>query len=431
MKAKTHRRVRTAGFTLVEVMIGLLIGLIGIVVIMETYAVSEGYRRTTTSGTDAQVNGAIAMYLMQRELRDAGYNLQPYVANGCTSVVVWFDSLGKSRLLRFVPVEINPAGIPPGDANTDVILISYGNADTSVTGINANQDNSVNTDPFTIQVNETSFRNGDYLFSMQPNAAGGPPSCVMHELTNVHNPAGNCGQAQPATIQLEHKAIQYKNFYQGCQMVQAQHNAAAGILDQNGAAVPYVNQATGGQVFSMGPTPSAKIYAIRGGNLTVCESFTSDCTDVTQYNVLVNDIVSMRAILGGDVAGAPPPSAGPLGQLHDGTIDQWSRNPLNNSNDVRNTVAIAIELTARSGLLEKSSTGSPDPANCDATKASNLPDGAQTTDWYSSYIPLAAGSLAGAKIDLSLSDPNGHWNCYRYKLFQSVVPLRNLMWTPG
>ena len=36
----------------------MLIGMIGIVVMMQTFAVSEGFKRTATSGTDAQVNGA-------------------------------------------------------------------------------------------------------------------------------------------------------------------------------------------------------------------------------------------------------------------------------------------------------------------------------------------------------------------------------------
>jgi len=430
MKAQRFPRTRASGFTLVEIMIGLLIGLIGIVVIMETYAVSEGYRRTTTSGSDAQVNGAIAMYLMQRELRIAGYNLQPYIANQCTTVVLWYDNLGKSKWLRFVPVEINPTGIPAGDPNTDVLLVAYGNADTSVAGISASQ--KVNsTDPFDIKVNSTSFRNGDYAFSLEPSSvAGGTPSCVLHELTNVPNASGNCGQVQPPSPQLEHKAAQYKSFSNGCQVTQATHNSAIGIKDPNGVPVPMLDSK--GQIFNMGGAPSAKIYAIRNGNLTYCDTFTTfDCTDPNNYVVLVNDIVSMRAVLGGDFVGSPPPGTTALGMLGDGSIDQWSRNAYGSANDVRRTVAIAIELTAKSGLREKSSSGNPDPVACDATKAPNLPDNAQTADWYASYVPLAAGSLAGAGIDLSQSDPQGQWKCYRYKLFQSVIPLRNLLWNPG
>ena len=45
------------GFTLVELMVGVLIGLIGTVVIFQVFAVSEGQKRTTTGGSDAQQNG--------------------------------------------------------------------------------------------------------------------------------------------------------------------------------------------------------------------------------------------------------------------------------------------------------------------------------------------------------------------------------------
>lgn len=423
------RHARSAGFTLVEIMIGLLIGLIGIVVIMETFAVSEGYRRTTTSGTDAQVNGAIAMYLMQRELRVAGFNLQPYLNAGCTDVIVWEENLGKSRLVRFVPVDINPTGIPAGDVNTDVILISYGNADSSVVGLSS--DGQVNnTDAFPIKTNTSSFHTGDYVFTALPSTvAGGTPSCVLNEITAVPNPTGNCSNAAPAVAStLQHESRLYQSWAQGCQMVQAKHNAAGGIKDPNGVPVPPLKSGMQGSLFSMGIAPLAKVYAIRGGNLTVCETISKDCTDPNNYDVLVNDIVSMRAIFGGDYVGGTGIGAGVLG---DGSIDQWSRNALGSAGAARRTVAIALELTARSGLREKSSTGSTNPVDCDATKSPNLPDGGQTADWYASYIPLAAGSLAGAQIDLSQTDPQGGWKCYRYKMFQSVVPLRNLLWTPG
>ena len=171
---KTFSLARSAGFTLVEVMIGLLIGVIGIIVIMQTFAVSEGYRRTTTSGTDAQVNGAIAMYIMQNELRTAGFNMQPFHVIGCTSMIVWYNNLGKSLNLRWVPVEINPAGIPAGDANTDVISITYGNADTDVIGVPATQNASI--DPFQITKNWHGYRNGDFIVGVLPWALAAFPS---------------------------------------------------------------------------------------------------------------------------------------------------------------------------------------------------------------------------------------------------------------
>ena len=84
---KRHLRfARSAGFTLVEILIGLLIGVIGIVVIMQTFAVSEGYKRSATTGSDAQVNGGMALYLIEREVRLAGYGLNQLMSNGCQSI---------------------------------------------------------------------------------------------------------------------------------------------------------------------------------------------------------------------------------------------------------------------------------------------------------------------------------------------------------
>src|SRR3982751_3563197 len=100
-----------AGFTLVEVMIALLIGMIGIVVMMQVFSVSEGFKRTATSGTDAQVNGAVAMYMIEREIRTSGYNLNDLMSKGCPVVRLWWNASASGVDLRLVPAEINPAGI--------------------------------------------------------------------------------------------------------------------------------------------------------------------------------------------------------------------------------------------------------------------------------------------------------------------------------
>ena len=52
---------RQAGFSIVEMMIGLVIGMIAIIVMMQVFSVSEGYKRTTTGGDDAQNTFAIAV----------------------------------------------------------------------------------------------------------------------------------------------------------------------------------------------------------------------------------------------------------------------------------------------------------------------------------------------------------------------------------
>ena len=81
---QSRLQLRAPGFSLIELMVAMVIGLIGMIIIFQVFEVSEGIRRTTTSGGDAQQNGTIALYLMQRDLRNAGmgFNDTPYA--GCS-----------------------------------------------------------------------------------------------------------------------------------------------------------------------------------------------------------------------------------------------------------------------------------------------------------------------------------------------------------
>ena len=74
---------RHAGFSMVEMMIGLVIGMIAVIVMMQVFSVSEGYKRTTTGGDDAQNNGAIALYALQRDIRQSGLGASAFQLIGC------------------------------------------------------------------------------------------------------------------------------------------------------------------------------------------------------------------------------------------------------------------------------------------------------------------------------------------------------------
>lgn len=52
--AQVNKSSRHAGFSLVELMVAVVIGLIGTLVMFQVFAVSEGQKRTTASGGDGQ-----------------------------------------------------------------------------------------------------------------------------------------------------------------------------------------------------------------------------------------------------------------------------------------------------------------------------------------------------------------------------------------
>lgn len=425
---RDFKGAREAGFTLVEIMIGMLIGLIGIVVIMQVFAVSEGFKRTATSGTDAQVNGAIALYMLEREIRNSGFGENALIAqSGCTNVNMWDNTAGTTRSLRLVPfeiVDVAAMGIPAADANTDVLLISYGSADSAVEGVQVNQQTNASSD-MRVYGNREGFRTGDKVVGVQPGAGpGGTPQCSMHELTKVPGANGNCGQGMPAggSDRLEHNVTGYPNSYNACAVQPATRNKAGGVTDTGGAVVAQLTFAGGARLYNLGGNPVAKIYAVRGGNLTSCDMFQADCTVVGNYQVVANDIVGLSAIYGQDFEGVAAPLT-PTRAVGDWTIDRWTRSVRADFNQVARTIAVGIQVTARSGLKEKPRTGTA----CDATVNANLPDLGQTADWYAGYTPVV-GSLAGAQINLASASAD--WQCYRYKMFQTTVPIRNMIWRP-
>jgi prepilin-type N-terminal cleavage/methylation domain-containing protein len=124
---------RPRGFTLVEVMVAMVIGMIGIIIMMQVFASAEGQKRTTTGTGDAQSNGAMAIYTLQRDIREAGYGFNAMNALGCALVL---PAPASRTLTQLGPVIINPptAEVPAGDANTDTLLVAYGNGEGSPEG---------------------------------------------------------------------------------------------------------------------------------------------------------------------------------------------------------------------------------------------------------------------------------------------------------
>lgn len=72
-----HRRTHfeQRGFTLVELLVSVLLGLLTTLVITQVLLQAEGKKRTIAMGGDAQVNGALALYTLQRDIQMAGYGV--------------------------------------------------------------------------------------------------------------------------------------------------------------------------------------------------------------------------------------------------------------------------------------------------------------------------------------------------------------------
>ncbi len=122
------------GVTLVEMMVGMLIGLLAVVVISQVLIVSEGQKRTTTSGSDAQVNGALALYALQRDLEIAGYGLtsSPTIV-GCPISARFNDNPPAGFATELVPVLITKeADRPLGSVGDSIRILASSKSSYSV-----------------------------------------------------------------------------------------------------------------------------------------------------------------------------------------------------------------------------------------------------------------------------------------------------------
>jgi len=369
------------GFSLVEIMVGLVIGMLGILVIFQVFAVSEGQKRTTTSGSDAQQNGSYAMYLLGSQVRAAGsgfvYRTTPSLPIlGCTiaglpAAPVYMTPAPPAA--RMIPVLITDGG---GGAS-DSITVIYGTA----AGIGSRVDFSgaAGAHTTTIPVSSTfGFNLNDYVLAVETE---GVASCSIEQITAAPPSAGSI------TVTA----------------LDAAYSASAFLLNlglgPTGAADPNAN----GPVM----TEFAVLNSPAGS-----ASFSLAALDMLGRppgagapTVLVDDVVNIQAQYGVDTTA-------------DGVIDAWveptglwAATALTLA-QIEQIKAIRVGMVVRSGLMEKSTGGA-----CTTTLAAPVP-------------LLAVAAAIPAEPAAPAMDTSGipDFGCYRYKVFETVIPLRNIIW---
>ena len=71
------------GFTITEIMVAVAIGLIGTLIVFKSLDNSNSVSRNVTGGSDAQTTGTLALYSIDRDVRQAGYGINDPAILGC------------------------------------------------------------------------------------------------------------------------------------------------------------------------------------------------------------------------------------------------------------------------------------------------------------------------------------------------------------
>jgi type IV pilus assembly protein PilW len=385
---------RSRGFTLVELMVGVMIGLIGTVVIFQVFAVSEGQKRTTTGGSDAQQNGVFGLFQVERDVRMAGYGLNYMPLLGC-QINGWNTATNAAISFKLVPVEIiNGAGGAP-----DQIRLAYGSSDLFMAPAKLTQTMPNSAAVYKVD-NRFGFNPGDLIIA----AESGQP-CTLAQATDIPGTAGNSDN-------VVHNSGNYKND-QGVN-VPAVYNRPSGLPAPNDIAYNAWNPAagTGGRLYNLGAAPTVVTYMIQNNQLVAKDELSPGVA--TSTFALADGVVQLQAQYGydGNGDGLVPADATSNASVVLGNTDQWSDSmpAAATGADWAKVIAVRLVVTARSMTPEK-----PNPAtgNCEATTAN--------PKW------IAPAPPAGIDIDITLADPV-NWRCYRYRTFEVMVPIRNMVW---
>ncbi|MEO6351762.1 MAG: PilW family protein [Burkholderiaceae bacterium] len=370
--------LQNRGFSLVELLVGMGMGVIVLLIILQALSVAEGYKRTATSGSDAQVNGLLALRALESEIRMAGYGMMNS-ASLCPSTNTYYGS-GTTTSTSM------PVKIVDGGTGADSIEVVYS---SSVTG--AAPSRIVVAMPTPSNVTKVSslagFKTCDFVLFA---AKDGSKTCSMLQVTgmepnNVQFQTGS-GQSNYNPSGGEQKTFFPSGGY-----------SASDVIINMGSFVD--------KRFSVNKTASKDEYFLRQTKVNAADDGCNPVDPNPDLDIISN-IVNLQTQYGVAPASSQQVNCWTSAAATDTGCSitasrNWSDPP---AADVQRIKAIRVAIVVRSALSERpSSTG----GSCDTTTAA-------PTSWN-----------GGPTINLS-SIPN--WQCYRYKVYQTVVPIINVIW---
>ncbi|MCV2217922.1 PilW family protein [Thauera sp. Sel9] len=350
------------GFTLVEIMVGMVVGLLALLVVMQVFGSFEGQKRITTGTADTQTNGALALQAVLRETQLAGYGFALF-HRGANLLNCTTSLNGSATTGGFSTV---PVVIANGDgAANDTITVRYGG---SMSGGIATQITRRDGDVLSVSSN-LGCRVGDTLIM-----SNGGDTCYLLSVEDLPAPETN-------TTEITLDADGYSDL---------EPPLPSGSLPAPGDS-PWFASCLGQY--------REVTFDVVDGRLRRNEQ------------EIATGIVSMQAQYG--ISDSAGDSA--IQQWVDATGD-WAN--LGNTDRRKRIKAVRVAIVARSPLRD------PEPVSQACNQAVDPPTG--VCAWQDES--LGGFDSPAPAIDLS---GTADWDHYRYRVFETIVPLRNVVWAKG
>lgn len=393
---RTACRARQTGAGIVEVMVGVLIGLIVVLVVYNLLAASESYKRMVSGVADSQITGLFSQFVLNREAGNAGSGIYLHdtadILMECpVPAGPHVDPALPQYQFRPVPMLISDSG---DNDVSDSFITLYSGAPRVIWPVNFWTDTPPGA-PFKVQ-SPNGFQVDDRVIAVNrdPTSPPATPYCGLYRVTGT----AFVDVAEPSIVTLSYVPI------------------PPSVNNDFKAA----DQLTRARLINLGPPNLATRtrYDVVNGQLRSTDLLTPGA----QPNPIAQNVVLMKVQYGIDTS-----------PTLDQTIDCWSPADAANvcalgapGNDLSwQNVVTAVDrptlnriIAVRVGIVVRSDEPDfKDPTLTAATRPQEV--------LFNCSANTNAGCPGRIVLSMGAGAPNVIQDGWRYRTYETVIPMRN------
>ncbi|WP_449406277.1 PilW family protein [Massilia phosphatilytica] len=382
--------LRRHGFSLVELMVSVVIGLLALLFALRMVGGAERTRNAALGGSDEMQNGMVALFAVSNDARSAGYGLNDPIIAGCNT------QFSDTKGYQLAPATRGTTDVTPLAA---VVIEAHG------------------ADPDRVTFYAGTSIGGTPTLRLTSDAAAGATQLDVDRIVYGFN-QGDALVVAPEQPGGDCLLVQRSDSDPTATRVQV---AADAGMRFNGGTPSATFKGYGARVFDLGPVDSLafRSWSVADGYLQLQATGPDDAA--AQPSTVAEDIVSIKAQYGFDTrtGGAFQPQAGlQVNRWSAAMIDADGSGTAGDAADWQHIAAVRLAIVARSKAVERPAAG----AACTTTTAQPV---------VSADDAPAGVAAAPVTVNVAVTGDPLDWRCYRYRAFETVVTLRNAGWRPN
>jgi type IV pilus assembly protein PilW len=381
---------RQRGFSLVELMVSVVIGLLALLFAVRMVGGAEQTRRSALGGSDEMQNGMVALFTLGNDASGAGYGINDPIVAGCNTQFsdasgyqMASATRGTTAVTPLAPVVIESNGADP-----DRITFYSGTSIGGTPTLRLTSDAAAGATQFDVDRIVYGFNQGDVLV-VAPEQPGG--DCRLVQRSDSDPTATRVSTANGSGMRF------------------------------NGGTSTATFKGYAARMFDLGPAASLafRSWSVTDGYLQL-RAVAPDAS-AAQPSTVAEDIVSIKAEYGFDTrtgSAFQPQNGLQVGVWSATMVDADGSGTAGDAADWQHIAAVRLAVVARSKAVEHPGAG----ATCTTTTAQPVVFAGDAPVGVTA-VPITLNvAVAGDPLD---------WRCYRYRTFETVVTLRNAGWRPN